>query len=237
MVYRKGSGIHLPRNTGGPGTDDPGRIHYPLITLKELLRRAWDSYYEIDGPGWLDSQAVAVEATMPPDTTKEQFKKMLRNLITDRFGLNYHTERKEAAGYTLSLSKNGSKMTIAPTRQDEPDRTGAYITAMSASLCRVVGRQATMHQLVNLLPFLLRDTGPSASPVTVTDSTGLKEKYDFMLEFSPRLAPPGTASEAAETLNSILSAVQSQLGLKLERKKVPVEVMVIDHMEKTPTEN
>ena len=47
----KGSGIQIPPNTGGPGTDDPGRIHWPLITLKELLRRAWDSYYEINGPG------------------------------------------------------------------------------------------------------------------------------------------------------------------------------------------
>jgi uncharacterized protein (TIGR03435 family) len=90
----KGSGMQIPRNTGGPGTDDPGRIHYPLITLKELLRRAWDSYYEIDGPGWLDSQAVTVDATMPPNTTKAQFQEMPRNLITERFALRYHAGKK-----------------------------------------------------------------------------------------------------------------------------------------------
>jgi len=52
------------------------------MSLKQLLRRAWDAYYEIDGPGWLDSRAVTVDATMPPDTTKAQFQQMLRNLIT-----------------------------------------------------------------------------------------------------------------------------------------------------------
>src|ERR1700693_1300302 len=53
---RKGSGITVPRNTGGPGTDDPGRIHFPLISLKALLVRAWDWYFGFVGPGWLDPQ-------------------------------------------------------------------------------------------------------------------------------------------------------------------------------------
>src|ERR1043165_9929572 len=98
---RKGSGLEIPRNTGGPGTDDPGRIHWPFLTVKQLLRQAWDSYAEIDGPGWLDSQAVAVEATMPADTNKAQFLEMLRNLITERFGLQYHAGKKEITGYAL----------------------------------------------------------------------------------------------------------------------------------------
>jgi uncharacterized protein (TIGR03435 family) len=104
VMSRKGSGIQVPRNTGGPGTDDPGRIHYPLISLKALLRRAWESSYEIEGPSWLASQAVAVDATMPPNTTKEQFQEMLRNLITDRFGLKYHTSNKEVTGYALVIA-------------------------------------------------------------------------------------------------------------------------------------
>jgi uncharacterized protein (TIGR03435 family) len=239
---RKGSGVQIPRNTGGPGTGDPGRIHYPLITLKELLGRAWGSYSEIESPGWLDTQVVAVEATMPPDTTKEQFKEMLRNLITDRFGLKYHTETKEAVGYTLSLAKSGPKMkesatTLAQTQQDERPRTGVSITAMSGSLRRVMGQQATMNQLVDLLPFLLRDPGLGGPPVSVTDATELTAKYDFTLEFSPRPAQPGSSPEGAEQLPDIFSALQSQLGLKLERKKMPVEVMVIEHMEKTPKGN
>ena len=98
------------RSTGGPGSSDPGRIHYPIVSLKELLRRAYESYFEIKGPGWLDSEVVAVDATMPPDTTKEQFREMLGNLIVDRFNLKYHVEAKEIAGDSLVVAKGGLKI-------------------------------------------------------------------------------------------------------------------------------
>jgi uncharacterized protein (TIGR03435 family) len=114
----KGSGIEIPRNTGGPGTDDPGRLHYPLISLKELLRRAWDSYYEIDGPGWLSSQAVTVDATMPPNTTKAQFQEMLRNLIAESYGLQYHAGKKEIAGYALVIARNGPKLKASANQSE-----------------------------------------------------------------------------------------------------------------------
>jgi uncharacterized protein (TIGR03435 family) len=115
---RKGSGVQFSRNIGGPGAGDPGRIHYPSITLKEVLKRARDSYYEIEAPGWLDSQVMAVDATMPADATKEQFQEMLRTLITDRFGLNHHAATREITGYSLVLAKNGPKMKQSADRSD-----------------------------------------------------------------------------------------------------------------------
>jgi len=118
-MVRKGAGIQIPRNTGGPGTEDPGRIHYPLISLKALLNRAWDSYFEIRGPGWLDDDLVWVDATMPPETTKEQFQEMLRNLIIERFALKYHTDSKEITGYALVAAKNGLN---SGNRQIRPQR-------------------------------------------------------------------------------------------------------------------
>jgi len=78
------------RSTGGPGTNDPGRIHYPLVSVKGLLTRAFVSYFEIKGPGFPDNEFVQLDATMPPDTTKEQFQEMLGNLIVERFKLKYH---------------------------------------------------------------------------------------------------------------------------------------------------
>jgi uncharacterized protein (TIGR03435 family) len=109
------------RNTGGPGTDDPGRIHYPLMSLRNLLGRAYDSYYEIKGPGWLDDTIVAVDATMPPATTKEQFREMLGNLIADRFGLKYHIETKEISGYTLVVAKSGPKLKESAAAAPQPN--------------------------------------------------------------------------------------------------------------------
>lgn len=237
MTVRKGSGGAIPRNTGGPGTDDPGRIHYPLITVKELLQRAWDSYYEIESPGWADTQVVNVEATMPPETTGQQFKEMLRHLIIDRFGLKYHTGTKEVPGYALSLAKSGPKMKESLTQNSDP-HPGAPITQMSSSAVRMNGHQATIKQLIEVLQFLLQRTaGPGGAPIMVTDSTGLTAKYDFKLEFSPGLVAPGTTPDSVESLPDIFAAVQSQLGLKLERKKVPAVVMVVDRMDKTPKAN
>jgi len=249
---RKGSGIQIPPNTGGPGTDDPGRIHYPLITLKQLLRRAWDSYYEIDGPSWLDSQAVTVDATMPQNTTKAQFQEMLRNLITQRFGLQYHAGKKEITGYSLVIAMNGPKLK-ASAEQGEAEYappkppTGVgkdgfpiyppvagkklVMNSMDGGRSRIIGQQVTIQELARLLSSRLK--------TIVTDATGLTAKYDFTLTFESLepLPPPANMPETLEPLPDIFAALQSQLGLKLERKPVPVEVFVVDHMEKTPTEN
>jgi uncharacterized protein (TIGR03435 family) len=253
---RKGSGVTIPRNTGGPGTPDPGRIHYPFIGLKALLTRAWTSYHEIVGPGWLDTQIVAVDATMPPDTTKEQFQEMLRNLITERFKLKYHSAAKEVAGYTLVLAQNGPKMKESPLQNEAiselppqrptkgpdgfpifPPRPGPWVvsTEVSHHRSRTIGQQQTMKDLARQLGSMLNSI--------VTDATGLTAKYDFTVTYAGGIepgraippSPPANAPDAEEPLPDIFSALPSQLGLKLEPKKVSVEVMVIDHIDKKPT--
>ena len=249
---RIGSGAEIPPNTGGPGTASPGRIHYPLVSLKQLLRRAWDSYYEVDGPSWLDSQAVAVDATMPPDTTKAQFQEMLRNLITERFGLQYHAGKKEITGYALGIARNGPKLKAsadqgdaenAPPAQMIRDRDNygfnkyapvvgkMMVTDTMGDRNRLIGQQVTMQALAKNLGIRLK--------TIVTDATGLTAKYDFTLTYESLEpgAPPRNMSEGLEPLPDIFAALQLQLGLKLERKPVPVEVFVVDHMEKTPVEN
>lgn len=257
MMSTKGANLQTLRNTGGPGTEDPGRIHYPLISLMDVLRRAWDTPFEIKSPGWLDTQTFAVDATMPHGTTKEQFREMLRNFITDRFRLKYHIETKDVAGFSLVLSKNGPGMKESadqseggapgppgsPAGRDSdgfpvlPPRAGAWCVSLGipGDRHRWVCQQQTMRDLARML----------ASPgSTVMDATGLTAKYDFTLTYSG--AHPGTAPESslaadlpegAAPMPDIFSAVQSQLGLKLEPKRVSVEVMVVDHAEKTPARN
>lgn len=262
MTVRKGSGITIPRNSGGPGTDDPGRVHFPLISLKALLQRAYASYFEIDGPDWLDSDIVQLDATMPPDTTKEQFQEMLRNLITERFQLKYHAQTKQVTGYALEVTKNGPKIkesvaTAAPPAQDTdapkpslqprqmgpdgfpilPQRVGptSGFQAIEGDRARMIGQQQTIGDLARSLGLLLKST--------VTDETGLKSKYDYTVTYGggfgrdgPFVSPPSTTPDT-DALPDIFSALQSQLGLKLEQKKVAVEIFVVDRMEKVPTRN
>jgi uncharacterized protein (TIGR03435 family) len=219
--------------------------------LKQLLRRAWDSYYEIDGPSWLDSQTVAVDATMPPETTQEQFQEMLRNLITERFGLQYHAGKREITGYALVIAGNGPKLKASadqgeapwarparPTRSDKdgflilPPVTGKMMVALRAGdRSRIIAQQVTVQELAEHLA--------SEMKTIVTDATGLTAKYDFTLTYaSPEPFPPAAhAPEDLEPSPDIFSALQSQLGLKLERKPAPVDVFVVDHIERTPTGN
>jgi uncharacterized protein (TIGR03435 family) len=225
-------------DAGGPGTLDPGRIHYPRVTLKDLLTRAYDvNDYQIAGPGWLDTERFAIEATMPPDTTKQQFRVMLQNLLVERFKMTIHRETKELPVYSLVVGRNGPKMNgSVPATIKGPGgvplselKTIVHLT-LAAKLppsYRWVGSQATMSDLAQDLTHELHRP--------VTDATALEAKYNFTLNFS-RDALASDANVEAEPLSNIFSALQS-IGLKLEQKRAPVEVIVVDHAEKTPVGN
>jgi uncharacterized protein (TIGR03435 family) len=255
---------------GGPGTKDPGRIHYPNMTLRSLLMTAYDvKTFQVVGPGTVDTERFDITATMPPDTTKEQFRVMLQDLLSERFKLTIHRETKELPMYSLVVAKSGPKMKESEEAPDPsndgdaapaplpsqpkigPDgfpilpmlagRTGIFGIMMNGRT-RWIAQQTTMQDLATRL------TNQLSRPVL--DATALKAKYDFTLTFAseavngPMGAPPpvpggsvGTAAPEAETLADIFGAVQSELGLRLEPKKGPVEMIVVDHVEKTPTEN
>ncbi len=257
IMVPRGSGIPIPRDIGGPGTEDPGRIHYPLISLKTLLGRAYASYAEIQGPGWLDAQFVEIDATMPATTTKEQLQEMLRNLIAERFKLAYHSATKDFPAYALVVARSGLKMreaaaSQAPPAQESgppprppmgpdgfpvrsrlaPGQPGAVTFMGQGGRRRMYGQQQTMQDFAKGLEFQLwQDAGPTTRRIPVTDATGLTAKYDYELTYASQGTPD------AEPLPDILGALQSQLGLRLEEKKVPAQVMVVDRMERTPAAN
>jgi uncharacterized protein (TIGR03435 family) len=227
----------LLRPSGGPGTKDPGRIHYPNISLKDLVKSAYAAKeYELAGPGWMDAETFAIDATMPPSTTKEQFQVMLQNLLAERFKLRTHRESREILTYSLVVAKNGPKLgragSIHMAAARGPD--GAPLTVADQLLqgggpepgsFTWTGLRVTMNDLAGKL------TEETERPVT--DATALKEKYDFTLTF--RRDATGLTPEA-EALPDIYSALRS-IGLRLDAAKRPTEVIVIDHIEKTPTEN
>jgi uncharacterized protein (TIGR03435 family) len=252
MSSRKGAGIRPPRNTGGPGTNDPGRIHFELVTLKHLLDLGWKSYYEVKAPDWLESVPLAVDASMPPSTTESQFQEMLRTLITERFALQFHIEAKEIPGYVLTVAKDGLKMkpsTIVPDAPPVPPsgvkyKRGSYgFPDFAAPLppgpfnaeygsdygTRIVCQWCDAPKLANTLHRILN--------APVTESTALTGKYDYTLTFAGDPPPGATLPETPNPLPSLFTAVQSQLGLKLDRARVSVETMVVDHIDKTPRGN
>lgn len=250
---------------GGPGTDDPGRFTCTNCSLTVLLTAAYDvQRFQISGPPTLESERFEVVAKVPGGATKEQFRLMLQSLLADRFKLKLHHETKDLPLYELVVAKGGPKLkesappseAPADSRQPAPpgqmrtDKDGypvlppgrGPIMAITPGHARLRGDQETMEQFARRLSNMV------ARPVK--DATGLTGKYDFELSFAPDMSSmmmgpmpppggdgPGPVSAPQDSGPTIFTALQEQLGLKLEQKKGSVDTLVIDHVEKTPTEN
>lgn len=239
------------RQGGFAPLNEPGRLRFPAATLKTLLMFAWDvKDFQIFGPGWLGDERFAVEATMPADTSQDQTRTMLRNLIADRFKAEIHRETRPLPTYSLVIAKSGLKIpnTPSPRPKQSADSTFAtdgfplvpaeltgVLTFVINNQAKITAQQATMRELAAELERLLG--------VPVRDETQRTDKFDFVLKFSPeRLNGPGgrpvPETAALDALQGdIFSALQSDIGLKLESKRGPVEAIVVDHAEKVPTHN
>jgi uncharacterized protein (TIGR03435 family) len=230
------------RMSGGPGTNDPGRMILENFDIRSLILKAYDiPFYSFSGPEWLFDVRFDVTASIPPGTTKEQFLLMQQNLLATRLGLVVHREMREMPLYELMVARGGSKLKIAAP-PGEPDDVpkftdlkrdaegfpvlipGRTMYAMAMDHARLQGAGETMTHFASTL------AGQLSAPVT--DATGLTGKYDFTLKWLPgNLRPdddPGLSLEAA---------LPSQLGLTLRHTKGQVEILVVDHVEKTPTDN
>lgn len=233
---------------GGPGTNDPTRFSTQNLNLENLVTLAYGiEHYQLSGPDWLSQERFDIVAKVPEGATREQLWLMLRNLLEERFKLAAHHEQKEIQTYELTAGKNGPKLRESRDKP-EPDAAGPRASSgpsldadgfpvlpgrgsgMAATNGRARRRfvRASMEDLARAL------SGQLGRPVT--DATGLKGKYDFTLSWvmQPLRA---NGDDAGNTGPDLIGAVQEQLGLRLEAKKGTVDMLVIDHIEKVPTEN
>ena len=231
---------------GGPGTSDPGRISYTNIMLRRILLSAYEvKNYQLSGPDWLETLRFDITAKIPEGTTKDQFQLMLRDLLETRFKMTIHRETKELPVYALVAAKNGPK--IKATAPDDASGTAselaisqpgegkdgfpalslrapALVIETKNGRARVTAKEIPMTKFADLL------SGQFGRPVV--DMTALNGDCSFVVYFTPEGSNSSDASEP-----SIFGALQERLGLRLEARKGPVELIVIDHAEKVPTEN
>jgi uncharacterized protein (TIGR03435 family) len=231
------------RTEGGPGTSDPNRITYLNLTFKSLLATAYGvENFMISGPASLDERWI-IEATIRPGATKEQVNRMLQNLLLDRFKMTLHRETRTAPQYELTFVKKGPKLrefvenAPAPTdgKLSTTEKDGFIrirpgprpVVFVGGGISHAWGGGETIPELVDYLSSILK--------ARVVDKTGLTGKYDYNLEFSE--APSAATGNLADSAPDIVTAMRDQLGLKVESTKGPIDVLVIDHIEKTPTAN
>lgn len=216
--------------------------------------------YQVIAPAWLATERYDIAAKVPPGATKEQVRVMWQNLLKERFGVVLHHESKEFQVDELTVAKGGLKMKetdlpadagpFAPT--DGPpkfDKNGVPAMDGSGAIVMITATASGSNARMNA-------KGLSSSEIAirfgqnlhrpVVDKSGLTGRYDFVLEYTPdlsgiplpRLAGPAEAEPvASEPGSNLVSAVEKQLGLKLTSAKAKLDVIVVDHAEKTPTGN
>ncbi len=191
-------------------------------SLRKCIATAYgigeDRDYALVAPDWMRFAKFDVIAKFAPGTPRDQLMLMLQNLLADRFKVKLHRESRQLSVYALVVTANGSKL-----RESAPGTPGQ----ISMGGTHITGRGAPMQSLADHL-----SNAALQLDRPVIDQTGLKGNYDFTLEWTADtvVAPDAVAP-------SLFTAVQEQLGLKLEARKAPVEIIVVDSAEKSPTEN
>jgi len=222
----------------------PGRFTAVNVPLRFLIRQAYrvPESRIFGGPSWIAVDRFDIAATAPPQTTSDQNRQMLRALLADRFALITHTETRELPTYVLRVVR-GERLGPGLRRSDT-DCTGQGSRMLNGRVqCGILVSQAPGSAS-------LRGGGTSIADIArmlgdfldrpLVDETGLAGVFDFELQFTAdRSAVPGAvvpgglaASSSPDEVPSIFTALQEQLGLKLEPSPGLVDVLVVDRAER-----
>lgn len=218
-------------NNGSSFNDDPGRMTGRNWTLRSYILIAYDLRpYQLTGAtGWMDSDHYDIVATLEPShdaagdaasrkkAESARVRRALQQLLTDRFHLVLSKGSKTVPGYALLATKSGIKATsVEPGSGPSRSWNNTHLTAKRCSMDCMIG-------------FLSAQFNQPVANLTQIDGY-----YDFALDWTPDDARSRSNSDSLAP--SIFTALQEQLGLRVEPRKIPVDVYVIDHAEH-PTEN
>lgn len=214
--------------TGGPLAalredinSSQGRLNMRNATLATCIRWAYKlNVYEIEGPDWMTQERFDIAAKPENAATEEQLRLMLRTLLAQRFKLEAHRESKTTSGYALAAGSDTSKLHAAEGG-GEGSMTGAGLI--------FEGHKMPLSRLADIVS--------SALKAPVRDATGLDGFYDFKLDMRPYLTGRQPGDPPIDFVSVATSALRDELGLKLEGRKVQLDVLVVDRVEKAPTEN
>jgi uncharacterized protein (TIGR03435 family) len=194
------------------------RLTMRNVTLRSCISWAYSIQdFQIIGALGVDRFDIAAKAAAP--STVPALRAMLGTLLAERFKLTFHRDTRELPSLALVVAKGGPKLNLSP--EDAPG-------VLRPNKGSMVAQHASMSEFIGTL------SGPLRTPVI--DKTGLSGRYDFTVDLSSYFADakPG---EQPDMTGIVMSALREQLGLNLESRKEPVEILAIDHAEKNPSAN
>jgi uncharacterized protein (TIGR03435 family) len=221
---------------------DPSIVRFTNITLRDCIRGAFRVRdFQIVAPEWMANARFEIEARLPKGASTDQIPEMLQSLLAERFALTTRRETKEMAVYALLVDKGGPKLTPTKIKPEDQARVAMGTDGKPRSLVYWGGSSAGVRvtaPAANVLAFVGVTSRFTARPVV--DMTGIEGLYDFNLTFAPEVSGglpegPGGAG-VADPAPSVSEAVK-RYGLRIEPRKAPIEMLVVTHIEKTPTEN
>ena len=238
---------------------DAGRVDIGAWSIRQLILRAYGlPSYQLSAPGWIADFRFDVDAKFPEGATRDRLPEMLQWLLADRFGLVAHAETKDLPGFALVIGRGGLKIEPALPDPDAPrepaslnrlEHSGQLIDRLFSNdpkalgvvsmrsmsgVLRVEFKRLPLEALAQILADRLQ--------APVIDMTGLAGEYHVTLDLpapvsnSANIPGEQLPSPLEPVAVSLFSAVE-RLGLKLEKRKTPISMLVVDHVERVPTEN
>jgi uncharacterized protein (TIGR03435 family) len=237
---------------------DGSQVHCTYLSIRDYIRAAYKvKDYQIEGPAFMASERFDIDAKLPSGAGREQVAEMFQALLAGRFGMEMHRETKEFPVYGLVVDKGGIKAKESPLEED-PGTTFVTSTSGPGGTAIDFGKGASCaigdHSLTatKLSMVYLADMLARFEDRPVVDMTGLASTYDFTLELKPEeflamkiraaaiagvTLPPEALKLLDNASDDSLYAALAQQGLKMERRKAPLEVLVVDRVQKAPTSN
>ena len=244
----------ISRHTGGPGTGSPTLYRRTHGSVSDLIRVGWN----VRGDMIFSTFPIArdefdVVARLPEGATKDGLSEMMRNLLADRFGLKTHMETREFSVYEMVVGKSGLKVkedtteSIPPTdstsasandkadwRKLKPGKPGFLGSYSVSGGMRLVRQQFQLDTFASIAP-LLETSMTQLDQLPIVDHTGLTGNYTFSLEYSEDL--PGVTPDGPPLAPNLFDVLRSQIGVELIKRKLPFSVVVVDAVNRTPTDN
>jgi uncharacterized protein (TIGR03435 family) len=241
---------------------DGSQVRLSYLSLKDYIGVAYRlKLNQITGPDWMGSQRFDISAKLPEGASQSDVPEMLQALLTERFQIKSHRETKDLPVYALGVGKEGLKIQPSDPTGTIADSNGAVNVAAGGNGTGVAinfGGGAYFNLGPNGFEAKRLPFGTFADMLTrfmdrpVVDMTNLKGAYDMTLDLAPEdrtamlirsavnagvVLPPQALGLLDTASNASLSDAMKKLGLTLEAKRAPMEILVIDQLQKTPTEN
>jgi uncharacterized protein (TIGR03435 family) len=194
---------------------EPGSLTTRGLPLRACILWAYQQPIQIIAPDWINQVALDIVAKAATPVGDEQLYLMLRTLLEERMGVQAHFERRETPVYAITIAKGGPKFTKSTAEVPlvlSQDKDGALVI-----------QHFSMNELAQV--FSRQFDRP------VVDATGMKGRYDGRIDMSTN------AAERIEYQSALITSMEEQMGLNIQARKEEVDVLIVDHAERTPTDN